>query len=56
MRLEDRWFELVDGHLVWMREVLEDFLVQEDRLCFQQVHDGHEEVCRSALADMGLNV
>ena len=47
--------ELVDGFLVGMRDVLEDFLDPEDRLCFQQVHDGQEEACRSALADMGLN-
>ena len=55
VRLEDRRVELVDGFLVGMRDVLEDFLDPEDRLCFQQVHDGQEEACRSTLADMGLN-
>ena len=53
--LEDRWVELVDGFLVGMREVLEEFLDPENRLCFQQVHDGQEEACRSVLADIGLN-
>ena len=55
VRLEDRRVELVDGFLVGMREVLEDFLDPEDRLCFQQVHDRQKEACRSTLADMGLN-
>ena len=55
VRLEDRRVELVDGFQVGMREVLEDFLDPEDRLCFQQVHDGQEEACGSALADLGLN-
>ena len=53
--LEDRRVELVEGFLVGMRDVLEDFLDPEDRLGFQQVHDGQEEACCSALADMGLN-
>ena len=56
VRLEDRWVQLVDGFLMWIREVLEDFLVPEDHLYFQQAHDGQEEASRSALADMGLNV
>ena len=55
MRLEDLRLELVDGFLVGMREVLEKLLDTEDRLCFQLVHDGQEEACRSALADMRLN-
>ena len=40
VRLEDRRVELVDGFLLGMREGLEEFLDPEDRLCFQQVHDG----------------
>ena len=50
--LEDRRVELVDGFLVGMMEVLEECLAFEDRLCFQQVHDGQEEACRCALAEM----
>ena len=42
MRLENRRVELVEGFLVGMREVFEQFLDLEDRICFQQLHDGQE--------------
>ena len=55
VRLEERQVELVDGFLVGIREALGEFLDLEDHLCFQQVHDGQAEACRSALADIVLN-
>ena len=38
-----------------MRDALDDLLDPENLLCFQQVHDGDEKACRSALADLGLD-
>jgi len=34
--------------------VLDEFLTPEDRLCYQQVHDGVAEQCMWDLAGLGL--
>jgi len=34
--------------------VVEEFLIPEDRMCFQQVHDGVAEQCMWDLASLGL--
>ena len=39
-----------------MSSALDGLIDPQDRLCCQQVHDGQEEACVSALADLGLDV
>ena len=54
-RLEERRVELVNWFLGGMRDALDGLLDPEDRLCFQQVHDGQVEACMAAVAGLGLN-
>ena len=54
-RLEGRRVELVNWFLVGMRDGLNGLLDPEDRLYFQQVHDGQVEACMAAVAGLGLD-
>ena len=47
--------ELVNWFQGGMRDALDGFLEMEDRLCFQQVHDGQGEACMAAVAGLGLD-
>ena len=54
-RLEERRVELVNWFLGGMQDALHGLLDLEDRLCFQQVHDGQVEACMAAVAGLGLD-
>ena len=54
-RLEARRVELVNWFLGAMRDGLDGLLDLEDRLGFQQVHDGLAEACMAAVAGLGLD-
>ena len=55
VRLEERRVELVNWFLGGMRDALDGLLDPNDRLCFQEVHDGQVEACMAALAGLGLD-
>ena len=55
-RLAGRMRVLVGEFLDGMSSALDGLIDPQDRLCYQQVHDGQEEACMSALADLGLDL
>ena len=55
-RLAGRMKVLMGEFLDGMSSALDRLIDSQDRLCYQQVHDGQEEACMSALADLGLDL
>ena len=55
-RLARRMRVLVGEFLDGMSSALDGLIDPQNRLCYQQVHDGQEEACTSALADLGLDL